>query len=44
MIEHVEQALKEKDAVQAGQKVVIVSGFPVRDFPQPNVALLHTIR
>jgi len=44
MIEHVEQALKEKDAVQTGQKVVIVSGFPVRDFPQPNVALLHTIR
>ena len=44
MIERVELALKEKGAVQTGQKVVIVSGFPVRDFPQPNVALLHTIR
>jgi pyruvate kinase len=44
MIEHVEQALKEKGAVQTGQQVVIVSGFPVRDFPQPNMALLHTVR
>ena len=44
MIEHVEKALKEKGAIQTGQKVVIVSGFPVRDFPQPNVALLHTVR
>jgi len=44
MIEHVEKALKEKGAIQTGQKVVIVSGFPVRDFPQPNMALLHTVR
>jgi pyruvate kinase len=44
MIEQVEKALKEKETVQAGQQVVIVSGFPVRDFPQPNMALLHTVR
>lgn len=44
MIEHVEEALKEKETVRAGQQVVIVSGFPVRDFPQPNMALLHTVR
>jgi pyruvate kinase len=43
MIAHVEKALKEKETVQAGQQVVIVSGFPVRDFPQPNMALLHTV-
>ncbi|MBI4730586.1 MAG: pyruvate kinase [Chloroflexi bacterium] len=44
MIEQVEKALKEKETVQPGQQVVIVSGFPVRDFPQPNMALLHTVR
>ena len=43
MIRHVEMALKEKGAIQSGQKVVIVSGFPVADFPQPNIALLHTV-
>ena len=44
MIVHVEEALKVKGAVKAGQQVVIVSGFPVRDFPNPNMALLHTVR
>jgi pyruvate kinase len=44
MIDHVEVALKEKGAMQPGQQVVIVSGFPIRDFPQPNMALLHTVR
>ncbi len=44
MIAHVEKALKEKETVQPGQQVVIVSGFPVRDFPQPNMALLHTVK
>jgi pyruvate kinase len=43
MIIHVEKALKEKGKVPAGRQVVIVSGFPVRDFPQPNMALLHTV-
>ncbi len=44
MILEVEKALKEKETVRMGQQVVIVSGFPVRDFPQPNMALLHTVR
>ena len=44
MIAHVEAALKEKGAIKIGQQVVIVSGYPVRDFPHPNMALLHTVR
>jgi pyruvate kinase len=44
MIDRVELALKEKGAIKPGQQVVIVSGFPIRDFPQPNMALLHTVR
>jgi pyruvate kinase len=44
MIAHLEQALKEKGAIKPGQQVVLVSGFPVRDFPQPNMALLHTVK
>ena len=44
MIAHVEEALKEKGAIKTGQQVVIVSGYPVRDFPHPNMALLHTVR
>jgi pyruvate kinase len=43
MIAIVDQALKEKIPVRPGEQVVIVSGFPVRDFPQPNMALLHTV-
>ena len=44
MIVHVDRALKEKGKLQEGRQVVIVSGFPVRDFPQPNMALLHTVQ
>ena len=44
MIEHVEVALKESGLVHPGGQVVLVSGFPVRDFRQPNMALLHTVR
>jgi pyruvate kinase len=44
MINHVEAALKAKGAVKPGNQVVIVTGYPVRDFPQPNMALLHTVR
>jgi len=44
MIGHVETALREKALVKPGGQVVIVSGFPVRDFRQPNMALLHSIR
>ena len=44
MIGHVETALREKALVKPSGQVVIVSGFPVRDFRQPNMALLHSIR
>ena len=44
MIDHVETALKNSGLVRSGGQVVVVSGFPVRDFRQPNMALLHTIR
>jgi len=43
MIGHVETALRESGLVQSGGQVVVVSGFPVRDFRQPNMALLHTV-
>jgi pyruvate kinase len=43
MIGHVETALRESGLVRPGGQVVVVSGFPVRDFRQPNMALLHTV-
>ncbi len=44
MIGHVENALRESGLVLPGGQVVVVSGFPVRDFRQPNMALLHTVK
>lgn len=44
MIGHVETALRESGLVRSGGQVVVVSGFPVRDFRQPNMALLHTLK
>jgi pyruvate kinase len=44
MIGHVETALRESGLVHPGGQVVVVSGFPVRDFRQPNMALLHTVK
>ncbi len=43
MIEHVDQALAETGAVQPGQQVVLVCGFPVGAMRTPNMALLHTV-
>jgi pyruvate kinase len=43
MIMHVETALRESGLVQPGGQVVLVTGFPVRDFRIPNMALLHTV-
>ncbi len=43
MIEHVDHALTETGAVQAGQQVVLVCGFPVGVMRTPNMALLHTV-
>lgn len=43
MIEHVDHALTETGAVQPGQQVVLVCGFPVGAMRTPNMALLHTV-
>jgi pyruvate kinase len=43
MIGHVEKALRGGGLVHPGGQVVLVTGFPVRDFQQPNMALLHTV-
>jgi pyruvate kinase len=44
MIAHVEASLRQSGLVHPGGQVVLVSGFPVSDFRQPNMALLHTVR
>ncbi|HPH94409.1 MAG TPA: pyruvate kinase [Anaerolineaceae bacterium] len=43
MLEIVESAIIAATSIQAGQQVVLISGFPVGHFNQPNFALLHTI-
>jgi pyruvate kinase len=43
MIHHVESALMESAAMLPGQKVVMISGFPISAMRTPNLALLHTI-
>lgn len=43
MIQHVESALMENALLLPGQKVVLISGFPISAMSKPNLALLHTI-
>ncbi len=43
MIYHVESALLESAAMLPGEKVVLISGFPISAMGMPNLALLHTI-
>ena len=43
MIHHVEQALMEFADIQPGQKVIMISGFPIGAMRSTNLALLHTI-
>lgn len=43
MIKHVETALANTTSLAPGQQVVLISGFPVGAFRQPNLALLHTL-
>ena len=43
MIAHVDAALRASNLVKPGGQVVVVSGFPVKDFRLPNMALLHTV-
>ncbi|MDO9546570.1 MAG: pyruvate kinase [Pelolinea sp.] len=43
MIRHVEQVLMKFADNQHGQKVIIISGFPIGAMRSTNLALLHTI-
>lgn len=43
MIHHVEQALMKFADIQPGQKVIMISGFPIGAMRSTNLALLHTI-
>ena len=43
MIKHVETAIATTTHLKPGQQVILISGFPVGAFRQPNLALLHTL-
>jgi pyruvate kinase len=43
MIRHVENALQKFTDIQPGQKVIMISGFPIGAVRPTNLALLHTI-
>jgi pyruvate kinase len=43
MIRHVENALLKFADIQPGQKVIMISGFPIGAMRPTNLALLHTI-
>ncbi len=43
MLEVVEKTILAETPIQAGQQVVLISGFPVGAMCPPNMALLHTI-
>ncbi len=43
MIQTVDEIMVSRSPMQAGQQVVVISGFPVAHRGKPNLALLHTI-
>jgi len=43
MIKHVETAIATATNLERGQQVILISGFPVGAFRQPNLALLYTL-
>jgi len=43
MIRHVETAIATTTDLKPGQQVILISGFPVGAFRQPNLALLYTL-
>jgi len=43
MIASVDAALLSSTPIQAGDQVVVISGFPVGTMRPPNIALLHTV-
>ncbi|HEY60817.1 MAG TPA: pyruvate kinase [Anaerolineae bacterium] len=44
MIKHVEKALIDFTNISPGEKVVVVSGFPIGAMGATNLALIHTIK
>lgn len=43
MISHVEKAILKIGVISEGGQIILVSGFPVRDARNPNMALLHSV-
>jgi pyruvate kinase len=43
MIKHVDTAITTATDLKPGQKVILISGFPVGALRQPNLALLYTL-
>jgi pyruvate kinase len=43
MIKHVETAITATTDLKPGQQVIVITGFPVGAYRQPNLALLHTL-
>ena len=43
MIIHVEEVLMASGELEQGQKVILISGFPINEMRSTNLALLHTI-
>ncbi len=43
MLKHVETAIATTTNLQKGQQVILISGFPVGEYRQPNLAMLHTL-
>lgn len=43
MIKHVETIIATATNLEKGQKVILISGFPVGAFKPPNLALLYTL-
>ncbi len=43
MIKHVETAIVTTTHLKPGQQIILITGFPVGAYRQPNLALLHTL-
>jgi len=43
MIKHVETAIATTTDLKPGQQIILISGFPVGAYKQPNLALLYTL-
>jgi pyruvate kinase len=43
MLQEVEMEMLSSDSIKAGQQVVLICGYPVREVRPTNLALLHTV-